>query len=145
MLLKLIFRVLFIIRMNINKKKHCIKIFYDVCMNICSVTSCEDKKIYIKNTFWALFFQVRVYSSLDEAFRTCTQLCVLKCVTQPHVTFSEAADRSPRPTWSHFLEKSRCSREQEGKVAASATLNLIRTSCLMCTSPKCTFSFQAAT
>lgn len=45
MLLKLIFHVLFIIRMNINKK-HCIQIFffYDVCMNICSVTSCEDKK-----------------------------------------------------------------------------------------------------
>lgn len=25
--------------------KHCIQIFYDVCMNICSVTSCEDKTI----------------------------------------------------------------------------------------------------
>ena len=51
MLLKLIlFHVLFNIWMNIWNTVF--RFFYDVCMNICSVTSCEDKTIKPRLDTW---------------------------------------------------------------------------------------------
>lgn len=48
--------------------KHCIQIFYDVCMNICSVSSCENKTL---NHIFQTYFMLEMQNCRAGVFLNC--------------------------------------------------------------------------
>lgn len=118
MLLKLIFHVLFIIRMNINKKNTVFRFFfYDVCMNICSVTSCEDKKPLKPHSDLFFFFPgMSLFITCWGFSHTHAALRIKVCHAATR-DFPKAADRSPWPTWSRlsFLRSPTAAESRKGR------------------------------
>lgn len=77
-------------------------------MNICSVTSCEDKKPLkphsdILISFFFFFSPgMTLFIACWGFSHTHAALCIKVCQAATR-DFPEAADRSPRPTWSQLL------------------------------------------
>lgn len=133
MLLKLIlFHVLFNIWMNIWNTVF--RFFYDVCMNICSVTSCEDKIIKPHHDSGFLISRVsdaginRIYlisAGMKNTSHSAHTNIFLTCVTRD---FSLTTTRLWWPTWVSF-DSSWEALPRSRQAAVSAT-HLDTTSCL---------------